>query len=246
MEPDPQIKTILVSGATRGLGLTIATSLAESGFRVVCLGRTLSDCLQKQIDLHQEMIAFRPVDFADPSALYPLSAELHKEFGTFYGLINNAAIGLDGVLATMHETDIATMLDVNVKAPILLTKYISRRMLARSTGRVINITSIIASTGYHGLSVYAATKAAMEGFTKSLSRELGKYQITVNAVAPGYMQTEMTEGIDDAGLDSITRRSPMKRLARTQSVAEMVLLLLGEAGNDITGSTLTIDVGNSA
>ncbi|MDN3683969.1 SDR family NAD(P)-dependent oxidoreductase [Vibrio sinaloensis] len=118
-----------------------------------------------------------------------------KEHGRIYGLVNNAALGHDGVLATMHESDISSLIRVNIEAPILMTKYVSRSMLLNGTGRIVNVGSIIGSTGFNGLSVYGATKSALGGFTKSLARELGKSQITVNTLAPGYMETNMTEGL---------------------------------------------------
>ncbi len=146
----------------------------------------------------------------------------------------------------MHENDIAQLLAVNLQSPILLCKYISRSMLLGGEGRIVNISSIIASTGFAGLSVYAATKAGLIGFTKSLSRELGKAGITVNCVAPGYMETGMTSGIAPAKLDTIKRRSPSGKLAAPNDAAASVAFLLGEGGAMITGTTITVDAGSTA
>ena len=146
----------------------------------------------------------------------------------------------------MHESQIFEIINVNVTGTILLTKYISRSMLRARCGRIINISSIIASTGFNGLSVYAASKAALNGFTKSLSRELGKINITVNAVAPGYMETNMSAGINDKQLDQIRNRSALKRLAETSEVASAVKYLLSDDASAITGTVLTIDAGNTA
>jgi len=172
--------------------------------------------------------------------------ELSKRHGRIYGLVNNAAIGADGVLATMHEHDIAQSLLVNLQSPIVLTKYVSRSMLLGGGGRIINISSIIGSTGFSGLSVYAATKAGLIGFTKSLSRELGKANITVNCIAPGYMDTDMTKGIAPDKLVSIKRRSPSGKLATVGSVASSVSFLLSEGGDMINGATITVDAGSTA
>ncbi|MFT7399182.1 MAG: 3-oxoacyl-[acyl-carrier protein] reductase, partial [Rheinheimera aquimaris] len=161
-------------------------------------------------------------------------------------LINNAAVGYDGVLATMHNSEINALLNLNVQAPILLTKYLLRPMLLNQSGRIINISSIIARTGFNGLSVYAASKAALEGFTKSLSREVGKAGITVNCVAPGYMQTEMTNSLQGDKLESIKRRSPLGRLATPDDAAGAVLYLLSEQATAITGTTITVDAGSTA
>ena len=146
----------------------------------------------------------------------------------------------------MHETQISELIRVNIEAPILLTKYVSRSMLMKLQGRIINVGSIIGSTGFNGLSVYGATKSAMGGFTRSLSRELGKAKITVNTVAPGYMQTAMTSGLQGSKLDSIKRRSPLGHLATVEDVAGMISYLLSDDAKNITGTTLTVDAGSTA
>ena len=163
-----------------------------------------------------------------------------------WGLVNNAAHGTDGVLATLHEKDIAQLIRVNVEAPILLTKYLLRPMLMNRSGRIVNISSIIATTGFSGLSVYGATKAALAGFTRSLSREVGKVGITVNTVAPGYMETDMTSGLQGEKLESILRRSPLGQLAKAEDVAHAVTYLLSEKAANVTGSTITVDAGSTA
>ena len=124
--------------------------------------------------------------------IHALATRLRKEFGPIYGLVNNAGIGTAGVLATMPDAEIERLIQLNTLSPILLTKYISRAMLADGAGRIVNIASIVGFTGFNGLSVYAATKASLIGFTRSLARELGRVGVTVNAVAPGFVATEMT------------------------------------------------------
>ena len=146
----------------------------------------------------------------------------------------------------MHESQISELIKVNIESPILLTKYVSRSMLIKQQGRIINISSIIATTGFNGLSVYGATKASLSGFTKSLARELGKAKITVNTVAPGYMKTAMTEGLEGAKLESIKRRSPLGQLATVEDVAGTVSYLLSDDAKNITGTTITVDAGSSA
>lgn len=129
---------------------------------------------------------------------------------------------------------------------MLLTKYVLRGMMTGAGGRIVNMSSIIASTGYNGLSVYGATKAAMIGFTKSLAREAGRLGVTVNAIAPGFIETEMTAGLGDEGRDQVRRRSPLRRLADVGDVAAMTEFLMGDGGKNITGAVLTIDAGNTA
>lgn len=238
-------KTVVVTGGTKGLGLAIVNQLSEEGYTVVAIGRTLSEDLNKLIQVSSN-IKFISYDFSDTDNIKGLAKDITKKYGRIYGLVNNAALGNDGILATMHETDIEEILKVNIQAPILLTKYLVRSMLLNQEGRVVNISSIIASTGFNGLSVYAASKAALAGFTKSLSREVGKANITVNTVSPGYMKTKMTEGLEGDKLKSIVRRSPLGRLASVEDVSDVVSFLLKDSSKSITGSNITVDAGSTA
>jgi 3-oxoacyl-[acyl-carrier protein] reductase len=179
-------------------------------------------------------------------AIPGLVMELKKQFGVPYGLINNAAIGTEGLLATMHNSQIEELLRVNVMAPITLTKYVVRNMMAAGSGRVINISSIIGSTGYSGLSVYGSTKAALIGFTKSLAREVGRLGITVNAVAPGFMTTEMTVSLEATDRVRVARRAALLRLAEVEDVAYAVAYLLDDRSRNVTGTVLTVDAGATA
>ena len=237
-------KIVIVTGARRGLGLAICQRLAAEGYKVLAVARSVSPELNALCD--GESVYFECFDLSNIDKVHAWVGDLTKRHGRIYGLINNAAIGADGVLATMHEHDIAQSLLVNLQSPIVLTKYVSRSMLLGGVGRIINISSIIASTGFSGLSVYAATKAGLIGFTKSLSRELGKAGITVNCLAPGYMDTDMTRGIAPDKLLSIKRRSPSGKLATVESVADSVAFLLGKGGDMINGATLTVDAGSTA
>ncbi len=154
--------------------------------------------------------------------------------GPIYGLVNNAGIGTEGLLATMANADIEALLRLNTLSPIVLTKYVVRGMMAEGRGRIVNISSIVASTGYNGLAAYAATKAAMVGFTKSLAREVGRVGVTVNAIAPGFVDTELTQGLDAAARDRIAARSALRRLAEAEDVAAMAAFLMGDGGRNIT------------
>jgi 3-oxoacyl-[acyl-carrier protein] reductase len=237
-------KFVIVTGASRGLGLAICRQLLQANYSVLALARTLSDDLaqlQHNADLH-----FMSVDLSELDAIPVLCSTMVKQYGRPYALINNAAVGYDGVLATMHNSEISSLLNLNIQAPILLSKYLLRPMLLNQSGRIINISSIIARTGFNGLSVYAASKAALEGFTQSLAREVGKAGITVNCVAPGYMQTEMTSSLQGDKLESIKRRSPLGRLATPDDAAAAVLYLLSEQASAVTGTVLTVDAGSTA
>ena len=241
------MKTVLVTGATRGLGLAITQRLQSEGYRVIASGRRPTPELEALIERDAgSTVKFAEFDLQELKLIHEWVRTLIKAHGPIYGLVNNAALGLDGVLATMHDREIETLVQVNVLAPMLLTKYVSRSMLLLGEGRIVNIASIIGFTGFSGLSVYGATKAALLGFTRSLARELGKARITVNAVAPGYMATSMTEGLAGEKLDMITRRSPLGRLATPEEVAGSVAYLLGPDAAMITGTTMTVDAGSTA
>jgi 3-oxoacyl-[acyl-carrier protein] reductase len=239
------MKNVLITGATRGLGLAIVARLLREDYRLICLGRTESEGFTALRLAHPDRIIMRVFDLYDIDAIPALVAGLAREFGGFYGLVNNAAVGLDGVLATQHASEIGRALRVNLEAPILMTKYACRTMLTKGEGRIVNISSIIASTGFNGLSVYAATKAGLEGFTRSLSRELGRAKITVNCVAPGYMETDMTMALQGEKLNSIKRRAPLG-LPRPEDVAGSVAFLLSSEAAMMTGSIITVDGGSTA
>jgi len=242
------MKNVIVSGGTRGLGLAIARRLQADGFHVFALGRSASEELRAhgQDPGLPGKLDFVACDLSSLKEIKPLVTGLYRQFGDIFGLVNNAAIGSDGVLSTMHDSQITELLNLNLASPILLTKYVSRYMLMGGEGRIVNIASIIAKTGFSGLSVYAASKAGLLGFSRSLARELGRAQITVTSVLPGYMQTDMTAGLDREKVATIERRSPLGRLATTDEVAAVVSFLLSPEARSITGSEYTVDAGSTA
>ena len=169
----------LVTGGSRGLGLAIAKQLAGAGYDVIAVvGRRTSKEVTAAIAdsgrAGQGTLQFHPFDLGNIEQIPDLVRQLRKEFGSLYALVNNAALGTDGVLATMHNSQIEELVRVNMLSPIVLTKYVARTMMAEGAGRIVNIASIVGFTGYSGLSAYAATKAAMLGFTRSLAREVGR------------------------------------------------------------------------
>jgi 3-oxoacyl-[acyl-carrier protein] reductase len=240
------LPSVLVTGASRGIGLAIARRLADTGFNVIALARTQGEALTGAIDASGGAIAFAPFDLTKIDAIPDLVRDLKLAHGPLYGLVNNAGLGSDGLLANTHNSQIEAVIQLNVTAPIVLTKYVVRGMMAGSGGRIINISSIIGSTGYSGLSVYGATKAALIGFTKSLAREVGRVGVTVNAIAPGFIDTDMTAGLGAEDRQRVVARSALRRLAETQDVAAAVDFLMGEGGRNITGAVLTVDAGNTA
>jgi 3-oxoacyl-[acyl-carrier protein] reductase len=242
--------SVIVTGASRGLGLAIARRLAAGGYHVVALARSESEALTATMAearaAGRGAIDFTAFDLAETAAIPDLAKRLRRQFGTPYGLVNNAGIGTEGLLATMHNAQIERLVRVNTLAPIVLTKYVVRAMMAAGAGRVVNIASIIGATGFSGLSVYGATKASLIGFTRSLAREVGQLGITVNAVAPGFIETEMTQGLGGEGRDKIARRSALRRLPQPDDVASSVEFLLGDGARNITGTVLTVDAGSTA
>ncbi len=241
------MRNVIVTGASRGLGLAIAHRLVADGFCVIAVARSQSDALKKDIASGpQGALIFEPFDLGDIDALPSFAATLKKKYGRPYGLVNNAASSSEGLLATMHNSQIEALLRINVTAPIVLSKYVVRQMMAEGGGRIVNISSIIATTGYNGLSVYGASKAALIGFTKSLAREVGRLGITVNAVAPGFVNTEMTASLQDDDRAKIAGRAALRRLAEPQDVANAVSFLLNDNARNVTGTVLTVDAGATA
>jgi 3-oxoacyl-[acyl-carrier protein] reductase len=244
-------RTVLVTGASRGLGLGIARQLAGAGYQVIALARQKTKPVTEAIadakgGKKTGALHFVSFDLGKIDDIPDLVKNLRKDFGPLFGLVNNAAVGHDGALAMMHNSQIEELIRVNTLSPIVLTKYVVRSMLSERAGRVVNVASIIGFTGYSGLSVYAATKASMLGFTRSLAREVGRLGITVNAVAPGFIDTDMTHGLAGEQRQQVMRRSALRRLAEVSDVANAVEYLLSDKARNISGTVLTVDAGATA
>jgi 3-oxoacyl-[acyl-carrier protein] reductase len=247
--PEATQGAVIVTGGSRGLGFATALRLREAGHPVVVVARQKSDEIAAMAD-KQPPLYFWSCDLGELGAIPDLVKNIRREVGPIYGFVNNAAIGTSGLLATMRAADIERTVHLNTVSPMMMTRQVVRVMMADGLGtrggRIVNISSIVAGTGFSGLSVYGATKAAMVGFTKSLARELGSLGITVNAVAPGFVDTRMTDGLEGAQRAQIVRRSPLKRLAEAGDVAEAVAFLMSDAARNITGTVLTVDAGSTA
>ena len=244
------MRNVIVTGGSRGIGLGIARRLNAAGYHAIAVARKetsqLTSAMQEAEREHPGLFHFVPFDLADIEGITTLVKTLRQNFGPIYGLVNNAGISFDGVLALMRNSQIEQLVRVNTLSPIVLTKYVVRSMMADGGGRIVNVASITGYSGYSGLSVYAATKASIIGFTRSLAREVGRMQVNFNSVAPGFIDTDMTQGLTNEQRQRIARRSALQRLAEIDDVANAVEFLLGDKAKNITGTVLTVDAGNTA
>jgi len=232
---------ILISGGSRGLGAAITRALLSDGHAVATFSRSRTPMIDEFAT--SERFLWEGIDATDHAAVSRFVLSTAKTLRGIDGLINNAAILNDGVFSTMRVEDIQRVVSVNLEAALLLTRACTKSMLIKKQGRIINISSVNGVRGHAGVAVYSATKAAMDGFTRSLARELGPRGIRVNSLAPGYLETEMTDGMTAEQKASIERRTPLKRLGTTADIVGAVRFLLGNDGSFITGQTLVVDGG---
>jgi 3-oxoacyl-[acyl-carrier protein] reductase len=244
------MRNVVVTGGSRGLGLGIVRRLTAEGYRAIAVARNMNDQLAAAMEQAEQTspgsLSFIQFDLGDIEEIPNVVKKLRSDFGPIYGLVNNAALGSDGALALMHNSQIERLIRVNTLSPIVLTKYVVRHMMADGGGRIVNVASIVAFTGYSGLSVYGATKASMIGFTRSLAREVGRLGVNVNAIAPGFIDTDMTKGLEGERREQVARRSALRRLPAVEDVADAVEFLLGDRAKSITGTVITVDAGTTA
>jgi 3-oxoacyl-[acyl-carrier protein] reductase len=231
----------VVSGGSRGLGAELVSGFLNRGFGVATFSRTRNAF----VDSTERRMGFcwSSIDSADFATLRGFVSAVADRFGRIDVLVNNAGQGVEGVLPTMRAHDIVEAVDVNLTAALVLSQACSREMLRQGSGCIVNISSINAIRGHEGLAVYSATKAGLDGFTRSLARELGPRNIRVNSVAPGYFESDMVKGLSEERKSRIERRTPLRRLARIEDVAEAVYFLTSRRASFITGQTLVVDGG---
>ena len=235
----------VVTGAGRGIGRAIALKFAAEGADVVCVSRTAenSEKVANEIRaLGRKAWAFA-VDVADSAAVSAAAEKILAECGKVDILVNNAGVTRDGLLMRMSDADWDTVLDTNLKGAFLVTKAFSRAMIKARTGRIINISSVIGLIGNAGQSNYAASKAGLIGFTQSCAREFAGRGITVNAIAPGFIETDMTAELNEALRAEILKKIPLGTLGQSDDIAAAALYLAGVSGRYVTGQVLTVDGG---
>jgi 3-oxoacyl-[acyl-carrier protein] reductase len=244
--PDvPHGRVALVTGGSKGLGAGLVQAFLDAGYSVETCARSTSDAVGAwEADRALTgRFCFTKADVSDRAEAERFVKDAARRCGRIDVLVNNAGVARDGVIGLFTDDDLDLVVDLNLKGTVYVTRAASRVMLARRSGTIVNISSVVGLSGYRGLSVYGATKAALDGFTRALARELGCRGITVNSVAPGYLRTEMSHGLDADQLAQISRRTPLGRLGEPEDVARAVLFLADPANTYITGQVLVVDGG---
>jgi 3-oxoacyl-[acyl-carrier protein] reductase len=244
-----QPRSVIVTGGSRGLGAALVQAFLDDGDAVATCSRSATPEIERWSSdpALAERFHHESVDLVDPEACEGFVARTVERFGRVDVLVNNAGVARDGVIGLVQQRDVDEVIDLNLKATIQVSRLVVRRMLLQGDpGRIINVSSIVGLSGYRGLAVYSATKAGLDGITRALARELGSRGITVNSVAPGYMRTEMSHGLDEAQLGQIARRTPAGRLGEPEDVAAAVRYLASPEAAFVTGHVLVVDGGLTA
>ena len=248
----PQCETTpvaLISGGSRGLGLALVDMFLEQGWRVATFSRSKTP----EIDERQRKYGddgpgagrfiWIKADGSSDEELRQAVRSVLKDWSKIDTLVNNAGIGNDGLLALQRMQDIDRLIEVNLRGAILLTQLCSKSMIKNGSGSIVNISSVNSVRGHSGVAVYSATKAALDGLTRSLARELGSRNIRVNSVAPGYFESAMVGELSEDAKRRIQRRTPLGRLANPEEISEAVYFLASQKGSFITGQVLVVDGG---
>ncbi|MBR4107609.1 MAG: 3-oxoacyl-[Akkermansia sp.] len=239
-------KTAIVTGAGRGIGQAIAQRFAEEGAKVILISRNPASCGQAAEAINAQIPgsckAF-PCDVADAAAVDACIKEILAEYPEVDILVNNAGITKDGLLMRMKESDWDAVLTTNLKSVFLFVKALQRTLMKSPAGRIINLSSIVGMTGNVGQSNYSASKAGVIGFTKSMAQEIASRKVTVNAIAPGFIATEMTDAIPEKAREALLSRIPLGDMGKPEDIANCALFLASDEARYITGQVLVCDGG---
>ena len=237
-------KIALVTGSSRGIGSVISERLSEAGAHVVCVSRSEVEIkkLSEKIKKWRIIILF-PCDISDKPAVENLIKLTLDRYGQVDILINNAGITKDNLLVRMSEKQWDTVLATNLNSAFYTTKTVIKSMIKNRFGRIVNISSIVGLTGNQGQGNYSASKAGLIGFSKSIAKEVATRGITVNCIAPGFIETKMTEKLSEKVRENILNKIPMKKIGSPDDIANTVLFLVSNEANYITGQTITVDGG---
>lgn len=238
------MKQVLLTGDSRGVGMITLIKLLESGYRVVGISRSYNESQQQIKEYYDDMYHHITFDLSKVEDIADLYKTQLKQFGKFHGFVNNAAVAYDDIITNMNVDKLSFMYNVNVLSPMLLVKYMIRNSLLTKTPLdIVHISSISAHTGYKGLSMYASTKSAIEGFSKNTAREWGTNGIRSNVVCPGFMDTDMSSSLSKEQKSRIFNRNSRKREITTGDVANTIEFLLNESSSGITGQIIHVDNG---
>jgi 3-oxoacyl-[acyl-carrier protein] reductase len=235
----------VVSGAGRGIGRAIALRLAKEGADVACVSRTEENSAKVADEVRAlgRKAWAHAVDVADPAAVAAAGERILAETGRVDVLVNNAGVTRDGLLMRMSDADWDLVLHTNLRGAFLFTKAFTRTFLKQRSGRIINIASVIGLIGNAGQANYAASKAGLIGLTKSVAKEFGSRGVTCNAIAPGFIETDMTAVLNDTQKEAIVKQVPLGFLGAAEDIAEAAAYLAGPGGRYVTGQVLTVDGG---
>lgn len=236
----------LISGASRGLGFGIAQAILDKGGAVAGFSRTSNDEIERLVNSHSDRCLFLTADLRSEPNFTPLVRRVEQKLGPITGLVNNAGIVDEQLLVRQSFESISNIIDNNLKGMLSLSRAVIRGMMVRNFGRIVNISSIVSVSGYKGTIAYSATKGGIDAATKAMARELGGRNITVNSLAPGYMETELTKHMSEKHLKQIVRRTPLGRPGTIDDVVGPTLFLLSEQAKFISGQRLVVDGGLTA
>lgn len=240
----PHGRVAVVSGGSRGLGARLVTRLLDDGWTVATFSRSANDFVAQTAQRHGDAFHWQPADLGALDSVRAVVTEVTRRYGRVDLLVNNAAVLHQQLFLTVPQRRLTELVATNLVAPIALTQACARAMSRGGTGgHIVNVSSINAIRGHRGVAVYSATKAGLDGFSRSLARELGALNIRVNSIVPGFFDSDMTTGVTEENREKISRRTPLGRLADIDEVVDVIMFLVSAESSFVTGQTIVVDGG---